>query len=114
MLALSCQAARIINDQCATDPDKLRRAIGTCSFLLDERSFGACHAHVDAAPFIETCKRDLCRSHYRDTDVYFCTALAAYAEECARRGRVLDWRTGDICRELATLFRRFVRGSVRL
>ena len=40
----------------------------------------------------------------QDTNIYFCIALSAYAEECLRNGKVLDWRSNAICREFKSTY----------
>ncbi|XP_039253501.2 uncharacterized protein LOC120330683 isoform X1 [Styela clava] len=95
----SCSVFRQLSRPCDRDKYLRETAIGACSFLLDQSSFGPCHKKVLPGPYIESCKFDVCSTSIKRTSIYFCVALSAYADECLRKGVILNWRTEDICKE---------------
>ena len=64
-----------------------------------DAAFTVCASVVDPKPYIEQCKHDVCTCGNKNNDIRACecNAFATYARECALRGKVLDWRTSDMC-----------------
>jgi len=50
--------------------------------------FAECHSKVSPAPYVKTCKSDVCGG-----DNETCTVFAVYATECAKAGVCVDWRS---------------------
>ncbi|XP_077869402.1 von Willebrand factor-like, partial [Saccoglossus kowalevskii] len=97
------------------DPEYLARAKNayTTCHMLEQEPFTECHSVVAHKPYITTCMEDMCSCGAVDAEDVekrgahiipriggsscLCTALAAYARECARLGVVIDWRNDDLC-----------------
>ena len=62
---------------------------------LERAPFTACHSYVDPMPFVENCKQDVCACSGKQNCL--CPVLEAYAQQCARHGLALDWRTNGTC-----------------
>ncbi|CAK8692132.1 unnamed protein product [Clavelina lepadiformis] len=93
----SCSAVSSLRNPCSRDPTLLKRAQGACFHLLNRNIFGECHTVTTPSTFLSNCMRDICSTSIQDTNMYFCTALAAYSEKCLRHGVVLNWRSSAIC-----------------
>ncbi|XP_058622662.1 mucin-2 isoform X2 [Onychostoma macrolepis] len=66
-----------------------------CSIITSD-VFKDCHALVDSGPYYDACVRDTCKCE-GGSDVGFCTAVAAYAAECRKKGACVTWRSPSIC-----------------
>nr|XP_006820368.1 PREDICTED: mucin-2-like [Saccoglossus kowalevskii] len=66
-----------------------------CS-LLDDSPFSICHSVVSPLPYIVECEKDVCACNISRQDC-MCSTFTAYAKECTKRGRPLDWRRPDLC-----------------
>ncbi|XP_057286893.1 IgGFc-binding protein-like [Pezoporus wallicus] len=61
-----------------------------------EGPFGACHAHVDATKYFQSCVHDSCLFPHREEVA--CPILARYAAACQAAGVPIGmWRTEDFC-----------------
>jgi C8 domain len=58
-------------------------------FILKQQIFAECESVVDNNVHHENCMVDIC---YGDTNEFFCSALNAYAMQCAENNVVLEWR----------------------
>ncbi|KAL8199308.1 UNVERIFIED_CONTAM: hypothetical protein K2H54_039881 [Gekko kuhli] len=67
-----------------------------CSLIKSE-VFAVCHPKVDPNPFYEACVHDACACDSGGDCECFCTAVAAYAQECIKTEACVFWRTPDIC-----------------
>lgn len=54
---------------------------------------------MDPKPFYEACVHDSCSCDTGGDCECFCSAVAAYAQECTKEGACVFWRTPDLCRE---------------
>ncbi|KAG8522065.1 Mucin-2, partial [Galemys pyrenaicus] len=52
---------------------------------------------VDPKPFYEACVQDSCSCDSGGDCECFCSAVAAYAQECTKEGACVFWRTPDLC-----------------
>jgi len=80
-------------DGCAGNPARRAWAEARCSVI--ETKFGNCS--VNSKPFYERCIYDTCACDTGGECECFCTAVAAYAHECNKRGFHPYWRTQDMC-----------------
>ncbi|KYO22193.1 hypothetical protein Y1Q_0000777 [Alligator mississippiensis] len=65
--------------------------------LIKSDTFKTCHPKVDPIPFYEACVHDACSCDSGGDCECFCSAVAAYAQECAKAMACVFWRTPDIC-----------------
>lgn len=63
-----------------------------CFLILDETTFGRCHAIVDPIMYLSTCQSDMCRTGADQQGA--CQLVAAYAKECSRHDICVDWKRG--------------------
>lgn len=66
---------------------------------------------VDPKPFYEACVHDSCSCDTGGDCECFCSAVAAYAQECTKEGACVFWRTPDLCRECLPVWTRGARGA---
>ncbi|XP_067236748.1 mucin-2 [Chanodichthys erythropterus] len=85
-----------IIDCCIEYPHRRIRAEKRCNIIRSD-VFKDCHALVDANQYYENCKTDTCTCDIGDTCDCFCTAVAAYAAECRKKGVCVKWRSPDVC-----------------
>ncbi|NXY11924.1 SSPO protein, partial [Pteruthius melanotis] len=81
---------------CDDSPQRSAWARGRCG-VLRHQLFAPCHDLVPPQRFYEWCLFDACGCDSGGDCECLCTALAAYAEECGRRGRPLRWRSQGLC-----------------
>ncbi|NXM03501.1 MUC2 protein, partial [Tyrannus savana] len=81
---------------CDVKPHRKSWAEKECSIIQSE-VFKICHSKVDPAPFYEACVHDACSCDSGGDCECFCSAVAAYAQECAKAEACVFWRTPDIC-----------------
>ncbi|XP_050191777.1 mucin-2 [Myiozetetes cayanensis] len=81
---------------CDMKPHRKSWAEKECSIIQSE-VFKICHSKVDPAPFYEACVHDACSCDSGGDCECFCSAVAAYAQECAKAEACVFWRTPDIC-----------------
>ncbi|XP_075568552.1 mucin-2 [Pelecanus crispus] len=67
-----------------------------CSIIRSE-VFEICHSKVDPRPFYDACVHDACSCDSGGDCECFCSAVAAYAQECIKAQACVFWRTPDIC-----------------
>ncbi|XP_072306545.1 SCO-spondin [Eucyclogobius newberryi] len=85
-----------LRDPCKLNPHRMTWARKRCSVLTQER-FSRCHLEVPFQQYYEWCVFDTCGCDSGGDCECLCTALAAYAEECNRRGVYIRWRSQEIC-----------------
>ncbi|XP_033646744.1 von Willebrand factor-like [Asterias rubens] len=61
--------------------------------LLKAHPFSKCNSRVDMTKYHKQCKMDRC-IHSEGAE---CLAMSAYAQECSRKGIVIEWRTPELC-----------------
>ncbi|XP_069738785.1 LOW QUALITY PROTEIN: SCO-spondin-like [Phaenicophaeus curvirostris] len=81
---------------CAAQPWRRRWSRSRCSVLL-QGLFAPCHRLVPAQRYHQWCLFDACGCDSGGDCECLCTAIAAYAEECGRRGLHIRWRSQDLC-----------------
>ncbi|XP_074004839.1 LOW QUALITY PROTEIN: mucin-2 [Numenius arquata] len=81
---------------CDVKPHRKSWAEKECSIIQSE-VFKICHSKVDPIPFYEACVHDACSCDSGGDCECFCSAVAAYAQECTKAQACVFWRTPDIC-----------------
>ncbi|OXB72765.1 UNVERIFIED_CONTAM: hypothetical protein H355_006208, partial [Colinus virginianus] len=81
---------------CDLKPHRKSWAEKECSLILSE-IFKICHSKVNPSPFYEACVHDACSCDSGGDCDCFCSAVAAYAQECAKAQACVFWRSPDIC-----------------
>uniref|UniRef100_A0A8C5TPN8 Mucin 2, oligomeric mucus/gel-forming n=1 Tax=Malurus cyaneus samueli TaxID=2593467 RepID=A0A8C5TPN8_9PASS len=81
---------------CDLKPHRKSWAEKECSIIHSE-VFKICHSKVNPHPFYEACVHDACSCDSGGDCECFCSAVAAYAQECTKAEACVFWRTPDIC-----------------
>ncbi|XP_062432338.1 mucin-2 [Rhea pennata] len=81
---------------CSVKPHRKSWAEKEC-YLIRSAVFEICHSKVDPTPFYEACVHDACSCDSGGDCECFCSAVAAYAQECIKAKACVFWRTPDIC-----------------
>ncbi|XP_035395118.1 mucin-2 [Cygnus atratus] len=81
---------------CDLKPHRKSWAEKECSLILGE-VFKICHSKVNPTPFYDACVHDACSCDSGGDCDCFCSAVAAYAQECTKAQACVFWRTPDIC-----------------
>ncbi|XP_039584366.1 mucin-2 isoform X1 [Passer montanus] len=81
---------------CDLKPHRKSWAEKECSIIQSE-VFKICHSKVDPLPYYEACVHDACSCDSGGDCECFCSAVAAYAQECIKAEACVFWRTPDIC-----------------
>nr|XP_013813134.1 PREDICTED: mucin-2-like [Apteryx mantelli mantelli] len=81
---------------CNVKPHRKSWAEKEC-YLIRSAVFEICHSKVDPTPFYEACVHDACSCDSGGDCECFCSAVAAYAQECIKAKACVFWRTPDIC-----------------
>ncbi|TRY87244.1 hypothetical protein DNTS_031751, partial [Danionella cerebrum] len=92
----SCPEVNNVMNPCDRNPHRSVWAIKQCS-IITSAVFTDCHSHVDSTPYYDACVRDTCGCDSGGDCECFCTAVAAYATECRKKGVCVAWRSPDIC-----------------
>uniref|UniRef100_A0A3Q3F4P0 SCO-spondin n=1 Tax=Labrus bergylta TaxID=56723 RepID=A0A3Q3F4P0_9LABR len=66
-------------------------------FILTQVLFSQCHPEVPFQQYYDWCVFDACGCDSGGDCECLCTAIAAYAEECNRRGVYIRWRSQELC-----------------
>ncbi|XP_069823957.1 mucin-2-like [Dendropsophus ebraccatus] len=93
----TCPDATDLVNPCSQNPHRHSWAEKQCG-LIKSQAFKICHSKVDPKPFYEACVNDACSCDSGGDCECFCTAVAAYAQECTKAEACVYWRTPDICR----------------
>ncbi|KAF5914110.1 hypothetical protein HPG69_005632 [Diceros bicornis minor] len=96
--APTCPDVSATPEPCTLNPHRRSWAEKQCS-LIKSSVFSTCHSKVDPKPFYEACVQDSCSCDTGGDCECFCSAVAAYAQECTKEGACVFWRTPDLCRE---------------
>ncbi|XP_070085285.1 mucin-2 [Equus caballus] len=94
--APTCQDVSATPEPCTLKPHRRSWAEKQCS-IIKSPVFSACHSKVDPTPFYEACVYDSCSCDSGGDCECFCSAVAAYAQECTKEGACVFWRTPDLC-----------------
>ncbi|KAL1247257.1 hypothetical protein QQF64_022633, partial [Cirrhinus molitorella] len=81
---------------CDANPHRRAWAVKQCRIITGP-VFTECHSLVDSAPYYDACERDTCACDSGGDCECLCTAVAAYAAECRKRGACVAWRRPDFC-----------------
>nr|XP_014342845.1 PREDICTED: SCO-spondin [Latimeria chalumnae] len=81
---------------CTENPHRATWARRQCN-VITQSLFASCHEEVPCQQFYDWCVFDACGCDSGGDCECLCTAIAAYAEECNRRGLYIRWRTQDLC-----------------
>ncbi|NXX19847.1 MUC2 protein, partial [Podargus strigoides] len=81
---------------CDVKPHRKSWAEKECSIIRSD-VFKICHSKVDPNPFFDACVHDACSCDSGGDCECFCSAVAAYAQECTKAQACVFWRTPDIC-----------------
>uniref|UniRef100_A0A665VKH1 SCO-spondin n=1 Tax=Echeneis naucrates TaxID=173247 RepID=A0A665VKH1_ECHNA len=85
-----------LRDPCALNPHRVTWARKRCAVLTQEL-FSQCHHEVPFQQYYDWCVFDACGCDSGGDCECLCTAIAAYAEECNRRGVYIRWRSQELC-----------------
>lgn len=85
-----------LRDPCSLNPHRVTWARKRCSVLTQEL-FSQCHPEVPFQQHYDWCVFDACGCDSGGDCECLCTAIAAYAEECNRRGVYIRWRSQEMC-----------------
>ncbi|XP_004695113.1 PREDICTED: mucin-2, partial [Condylura cristata] len=94
--APTCPDSGSTPDPCSKNPHRRAWAEKQCS-IIKGAVFQVCHSKVDPKPFYEACVQDSCSCDSGGDCECFCSAVAAYAQECTKAGACVFWRTPDLC-----------------
>ncbi|KAK8764281.1 hypothetical protein V5799_033110 [Amblyomma americanum] len=87
----SCdEEERLQEHPCERSPQKAPRAKTLCKEIHGD-AFRECHQLVDPEPYHKACLHQTCSCEGALSDCV-CPSLAEYAAECARKGRLTEWR----------------------
>uniref|UniRef100_A0A8D0C6R1 Mucin 2, oligomeric mucus/gel-forming n=1 Tax=Salvator merianae TaxID=96440 RepID=A0A8D0C6R1_SALMN len=92
----SCSDVTVDIEPCETRPHRRSWAEKECS-IIKSFTFDICHNKVNPEPYYEACVHDACACDSGGDCECFCTAVAAYAQECLKAGACIYWRTPEIC-----------------
>ncbi|XP_073511485.1 uncharacterized protein [Phyllobates terribilis] len=87
-------------DQQSTLPppsDNHKKFVETRCSLLKGDDFSECHTVVNVDPYYVACVEETEACREGESCLCYCTALAAYARACCRKGITIDWRSPDTC-----------------
>ncbi|OCT83932.1 hypothetical protein XELAEV_18022071mg [Xenopus laevis] len=91
-----CPDADSIPQPCLASPHRRSWAEKKCDIITND-VFRNCHSKVDPKPFYDACVNDVCSCDTGGDCECFCTAVAAYAQLCAKADVCIHWRTPEIC-----------------
>ncbi|XP_043083626.1 mucin-2 [Puntigrus tetrazona] len=92
----SCPDVANVMHPCDANPHRRTWAIKQCR-IITSPVFTDCHSLVDSGPYYDACVRDACACDSGGDCDCLCTAVAAYAAECRKRGACVAWRRPDFC-----------------
>ncbi|XP_056594756.1 SCO-spondin [Triplophysa dalaica] len=85
-----------LRDPCIINPHRVTWAKKKCA-VIGQEIFSLCHAEVPFQKYYDWCVFDACGCDSGGDCECLCTAIAAYAEECNRRGVYIRWRSQELC-----------------
>ncbi|XP_059391924.1 mucin-5B-like [Carassius carassius] len=92
----SCPDVTNVVHPCDANPHRHAWAIKQCR-IITSSVFADCHSLVDSGPYYDACERDACACDSGGDCDCLCTAVAAYAAECRKRGACVAWRRPNFC-----------------
>lgn len=94
----NCAETKMQSDSCSKHPERSTWAYKKCG-ILSSSVFKKCHSEVPIENFYKGCLHDACACDQGGDCECLCTAIAAYATACSRKGVPIRWRTPDLCRK---------------
>ncbi|KAF4095523.1 hypothetical protein G5714_023126 [Onychostoma macrolepis] len=85
-----------LRDPCVINPHRVTWAKKKCA-VINQEIFSSCHSEVPFQQYYDWCVFDACGCDSGGDCECLCTAVAAYAEECNRRGAYVRWRSQELC-----------------
>ncbi|XP_056307202.1 SCO-spondin-like [Danio aesculapii] len=85
-----------LRDPCIINPHRVTWAKKKCA-VINQEIFSSCHSEVPYQQYYDWCVFDACGCDSGGDCECLCTAVAAYAEECNRRGVYVRWRSQELC-----------------
>ncbi|RXN17958.1 SCO-spondin [Labeo rohita] len=85
-----------LRDPCVINPHRVTWAKKKCA-VISQDIFSSCHSEVPYQQYYDWCVFDACGCDSGGDCECLCTAVAAYAEECNRRGAYVRWRSQELC-----------------
>ncbi|XP_068939311.1 SCO-spondin-like [Petaurus breviceps papuanus] len=97
-LSLLCPEPNLgdVPHPCTVNAHRVVWARARCGVLL-QPLFAPCHVEVPPQQHYEWCVYDACGCDSGGDCECLCSAIATYAEECARHGHHMHWRSQDLC-----------------
>ncbi|XP_066463933.1 otogelin-like isoform X6 [Eleutherodactylus coqui] len=77
--------------------DNHKKFVETRCKLLKSDEFFQCHTVVNVEPYYTACVEETEACREGEACLCYCTALAAYARACCRKGITIEWRSPDTC-----------------
>ena len=93
-----CATPGEITDTCQTSPQRKPWAQRECNIIASSL-FAPCHHVVPHHEYLDRCIFDACACDMGGDCECLCTAVAAYAYQCAINGISVNWRTDNFCRK---------------
>ncbi|XP_069815842.1 SCO-spondin-like [Dendropsophus ebraccatus] len=81
-------------DPCGTYTQRRKYAEEACALIAGD-AFQPCHDVVEWGPYHQLCLYDVCGCS--STKNCLCSALSAYARQCAQEGVLVPWRNQTLC-----------------
>ncbi|XP_004594559.2 SCO-spondin [Ochotona princeps] len=91
-----CPEPGEIPHPCTVNAHRAAWAEARCGVLL-QQLFASCHSEVAPQQYYEWCVYDACGCDSGGDCECLCSAIATYADECARRGHHVRWRSQELC-----------------
>ncbi|RXN22576.1 intestinal mucin [Labeo rohita] len=98
----NCPDVINVKHPCEANPHRRAWAVKQCR-IITSPVFTDCHSLVDSGPYYDACERDTCACDSGGDCDCLCTAVAAYAAECRKRGACVAWRRPDFCRNYVNI-----------
>ncbi|XP_064499952.1 IgGFc-binding protein-like isoform X1 [Pseudopipra pipra] len=99
---LGCTERSMVECSGATTAPRLQQEVSGmgCEIMLEKDGpFGACHGHVDAQPYFQSCIRDSCLVPEQEDGM--CPIIASYASACQAAGVSIGrWRMDNFCSDI--------------
>ncbi|XP_073687675.1 uncharacterized protein [Garra rufa] len=92
----NCPDVINVKHPCDANPHRRAWAVKQC-IIIKSSVFTDCHSLVDSGPYYDACERDTCACDSGGDCDCLCTAVAAYAAECRKKGACVSWRRPDFC-----------------
>ncbi|KAL4222951.1 Mucin-5B [Mactra antiquata] len=91
-----CGNSKEIIDTCQSNTERQPWAQQKCN-IIASKVFESCHGIVPYQEYVDRCIFDGCACDTGGDCECLCTAVAAYAHQCAMNGVPVQWRTEEFC-----------------